>query len=83
MKKSVFLSLICCAMSVQTFAQSTVRKFTLTNSADGQSEITVYLPSAESAAQANGRAIVDCPGGGYTHLSMENEGHNWAEFYNE
>ena len=83
MKKSFFLSLICCAMSVQTFAQSTVRKFTLTNSADGQSEITVYLPSAESAALANGRAIVDCPGGGYTHLSMENEGHNWAEFYNE
>lgn len=64
-------------------AQNTVRKFTLPNSDDGQSEITVYLPSAEMAAQANGRAIVDCPGGGYSHLAMQHEGHDWAEFYNE
>ena len=82
--KTICLSfLFCCIMSVTAFAQSTVRKFTLQNSEDGGSEITVYLPSAEAAAKANGRAIVDCPGGGYTHLSMENEGHAWAEFYNE
>ncbi len=43
-------------------------------------EITVYLPDAQ---KATGRAVVDCPGGGYSHLSMENEGHNWASFYNE
>ncbi|MBQ9640232.1 MAG: alpha/beta hydrolase fold domain-containing protein [Bacteroidaceae bacterium] len=64
-------------------AQSTDRKFILKNSADGQSEITVYLPTAEAAAQANGRAIVDCPGGGYSHLAMDHEGHDWAEFYNQ
>lgn len=64
-------------------AQSTDRKFTLKNSADGESEITVYLPTAEAAAQANGRAIVDCPGGGYSHLAMDHEGHDWAEFYNQ
>ncbi|MCF0244868.1 MAG: alpha/beta hydrolase [Bacteroidaceae bacterium] len=28
-----------------------------------------------------GRAIVICPGGGYQHLSMKNEGHDWAEFF--
>lgn len=28
-----------------------------------------------------GRAIVVCPGGGYTHLSMENEGTKWARYY--
>lgn len=57
------------------------RHFTLSNSADGQSEITVYLPSAELAAQSGGRAVVGCPGGGYSHLSMANEGHDWAEFF--
>ena len=64
-------------------AQSTMRKFVLPNSADGQSEITVYLPSAEAATKAGGRAVVDCPGGGYTHLAMQHEGHDWAEYYNK
>lgn len=64
-----------------SYAQ-TVRKFTLKNSADGQSELTVYLPSEEALAKSNGRFIVDCPGGGYTHLAMDHEGHDWAEFYN-
>lgn len=41
--------------------------------------IRVFLPAKE---KANGKAIVCCPGGGYTHLSMENEGYNWAQFYN-
>jgi len=67
---------LCCLSGA---AQSTSRKFVLSNSADGRSELTVYLPSAE---KATGRAVVDCPGGGYTHLSMENEGHNWSEFFN-
>jgi len=82
-KKTVF-SLLATLFSVATLsAQSTDRKFTLKNSPDGQSELTVYLPTAEAAAKANGRAVVDCPGGGYSHLSMNNEGHDWAEFYNQ
>ena len=56
----------------------TDRKFTLVNSADGQSELTVYLPSEEALAKSNGRFIVDCPGGGYKHLAMQHEGHDWA-----
>ena len=75
--------LIGMACVTNLFAQHTERKFVLKNSADGKSEITVYLPSATAAAKAGGRAIVDCPGGGYSHLSMENEGHDWADFYNE
>lgn len=82
MKKFFLLSALACVTMMST-AQSTVRKFVLKNSADGESEITVYLPSAEAAAKANGRAIVDCPGGGYSHLAMQHEGHDWAEFYNE
>ena len=55
----------------------TARRFTLNNSADGKSILECYLPS-----QPSGRAIVDCPGGGYSHLSMQNEGHDWANFFN-
>lgn len=80
--KKISIILASIMIATTTMAQSTARKFVLSNSADGQSELTVYLPSAEAASQANGRMVVDCPGGGYSHLSMENEGHNWAEFFN-
>lgn len=83
MKQRLLISLLFSTSCLLTFAQSTARKFTLPNSADGQSEITVYLPLPEAARQANGMAVVDCPGGGYSHLAMDHEGHDWAEFYNE
>ena len=44
-----------------------------------KAEITVYLPSEK---KATGRAVVCCPGGGYTHLAMDHEGHQWATFFN-
>ena len=44
-----------------------------------KAELTVYLPDAK---KATGRAIVCCPGGGYTHLAMDHEGHQWATFFN-
>ncbi len=77
MKRILVLSLVACA-SLTMFAQSTARKFVLKNSADGQSELTCYLPLHPS-----GRAVVDCPGGGYSHLAMDHEGHQWAEFFNQ
>lgn len=70
-------------LAVTVSAQSTARHFTLKNSADGESELTVYLPTEEALKKSNGRIIVDCPGGGYSHLAMQHEGHDWAEFYNE
>lgn len=60
-------------------AQCTDKQFVIKNSADGESEMTVYLPEA---SKATGRVIVDCPGGGYSHLAMDHEGHQWAEFFN-
>ena len=42
-------------------------------------KVTVYLPNAK---HATGRAIVCCPGGGYSHLAMEHEGFDWAPFFN-
>lgn len=75
--KKLFLILPLLVACIAVCAQSTARKFVLKNSADGKSEITVYLP-----VKPSGKAVVDCPGGGYSHLSMENEGHNWAEYFN-
>lgn len=40
-----------------------------------QPSITVYRPE-----KPNGVAIIMCPGGGYSHLSMENEGHALAQW---
>lgn len=42
-------------------------------------KVWVYLPDAK---QATGRAVVCCPGGGYQHLAMQHEGHDWAPFFN-
>lgn len=39
--------------------------------------LTVYL-----AKNSNGMAIVACPGGGYTHLAMQHEGHDMANWFN-
>ena len=59
-----------------TAAAQTDKKFTVNITPDGAAQMVAYLPE-----QPNGRAVVDLPGGGYTHLSMENEGHNWADFF--
>jgi len=40
-------------------------------------KVYVYLPEAKTAT---GRAVIICPGGGYEHLSMKHEGHDWAQF---
>ena len=44
-----------------------------------KAELTIYLPDAK---KATGRAVVCCPGGGYIHLAMDHEGHQWASFFN-
>lgn len=35
------------------------------------------------AAKANGRAIIICPGGGYSYLAQPGEGTDWIPFYND
>ena len=42
--------------------------------------IKVYLPDKK---KATGAAVVCCPGGGYSHLAMDHEGHDWAKYFNE
>lgn len=46
---------------------------------EDKAEMTVYQPDAK---KATGRAVVCCPGGGYSHLAMDHEGHQWATFFN-
>ena len=41
--------------------------------------VKVFLAPAE---KATGRAVVICPGGGYTHLAMDHEGYDWAPVLN-
>ncbi|GAA6529068.1 MAG: GDSL-type esterase/lipase family protein [Prevotella sp.] len=65
--------LIALSLSAQT-----ARKFTLNITADGTSTLTCYL-----ADHPTGRAVVDCPGGGYVWLSMDSEGNDWAGYFNQ
>lgn len=51
----------------------------VSSDAKDKAELTVYLPDAK---KATGRAVVCCPGGGYSHLAMDHEGHQWATFFN-
>ena len=75
MRKYLFLLLASVAL---TLTAQTARKVTVNITADGQANIVGYLPE-----HPTGKAIVDCPGGGYSHLSMTNEGHDWAEYFNK
>lgn len=43
-------------------------------------EMTVYLPDSK---KNTGAAVVICPGGGYTHLAIDHEGHKIAKFLQE
>jgi acetyl esterase/lipase/lysophospholipase L1-like esterase len=78
MYKKLSLAIAISVMTLSGALAQTARKITIANSADNQSTLEIYFPE-----NPTGRAIVDCPGGGYAGLSMQNEGHNWAEFFNE
>lgn len=41
-------------------------------------KVRVYLPAER---EATGRAVIICPGGGYSSLSMDTEGYDWGEFF--
>jgi len=75
MKRLAMLMLL--AVTVAALMAQTARKITVNITPDGKANIVGYLP-----AQPTGRAIVDCPGGGYSHLATEHEGHDWAEWFN-
>jgi len=88
MKKTLLMTLLL-ALTTGVFAQKEPKGTTIelwpkgaryesSDKAD-KAELTVYLPQAK---KATGRAVVCCPGGGYSHLAMDHEGHRWASFFN-
>jgi len=92
MKRIIFcgrlvLTIVFCAFCLATaFAQSGTEinlwpDGPRTSNGDPQdmAKVTVFLPDEK---QATGRAVVCCPGGGYTHLAWEKEGTAWAPFFN-
>ncbi len=86
MKTRKILTAMLLLMSVVAFAQKGTKMDLWPNGAPNnngdekdKAELTVYLPDAK---KATGRAIVCCPGGGYSHLAMDHEGHQWATFFN-
>ena len=84
MKQQLLTIVMTCALGVgmtwsgQRAEAQTARKMTVNLTADGKANMVCYLPEKPS-----GRAIVDLPGGGYSHLAMQHEGHDWAAWMNE
>ena len=72
------LSALCLAFVALSLQAQTLKKFQVNITADGKANMVAYLPE-----NPTGRAVVDCPGGGYTHLATQHEGHDWATYFNQ
>lgn len=72
------LSLFIAAAAAMTVAAQSARHFKVNISADGESTLELFIPE-----NASGKAVVCCPGGGYSHLAYQHEGTDWAPFFNQ
>ena len=72
------LSALCLAFVALSLQAQTLKKFQVNITADGKANMVAYLPE-----NPTGRAVVDCPGGGYSHLATQHEGHDWATYFNQ
>ena len=72
------LSALCLAFVALSLQAQTLKTFKVNITPDGQANMVAYLPE-----HPTGRAVVDCPGGGYTHLATQHEGHDWAAYFNK
>lgn len=67
-----------CVLAALAVTAQTSKKLTVNITADGSANMVGYLPEKPS-----GRAVVVLPGGGYSHLATQHEGHDWAPWFNE
>lgn len=79
----IFIAAFICVMGMSTAsAQDKMNVWpqgpATDNGHDNVAELTVYHPSASANT---GKAIVICPGGGYTHLAMDHEGAMMAQWF--
>ena len=72
---SLFVLLVLLLTGLQVSAQSTPNPFDIE-----QPSLRVFLPAPELAT---GRAVVACPGGGYSGLAVNHEGYDWAPYFNK
>lgn len=72
---SLFVLLVLLLTGLQVSAQSTPKPFDIE-----QPFLRVFLPAPELAT---GRAVVACPGGGYSGLAVNHEGYDWAPYFNK
>ncbi len=72
---SLFVLLVLLLTGLQVSAQSTPKPFDIE-----QPSLRVFLPASELAT---GRAVVACPGGGYSGLAVNHEGYDWAPYFNK
>lgn len=72
---SLFLLLLFLLAGRQAGAQSALAPFDIE-----QPSLRVFLPAPELAT---GRAVVACPGGGYSGLAVGHEGYDWAPYFNK
>lgn len=72
---SLFVLLVLLLTGLQVSAQSTPKPFDIE-----QPSLRVFLLAPELAT---GRAVVACPGGGYSGLAVNHEGYDWAPYFNK
>ncbi len=85
MMKKYLLMLLLAMMSAGVSAQSVKVMNLWPNGAPNRNgvandtaKVWIYLPAEK---KNTGRAIVICPGGGYSGLALDHEGHEWARFF--
>lgn len=79
MRKFFLISTLAVIWAVTAGAQNVNRQFVINiPHQNDTTSLYVFLPAKD---KATGRAVLDCPGGGYSHLSMQNEGTDWADFF--
>ncbi len=78
-RRSYLVCLLAFLLAMSAQAQTVGRQFVINiPHQNDTTSLYVFLPTKD---KATGRAVLDCPGGGYSHLSMQNEGTDWADFF--
>ncbi len=68
----VLIIAILCCISSDLCAQCRIIEF-------DSPKMKVFLPPV---GMSTGKAVIACPGGGYSHLARNHEGYHWAPFFN-
>lgn len=71
------LSLFMAVVAAMDITAQGTRNFKVNITPDGESTLELFIPEKPS-----GKAVVCCPGGGYSHLAYQHEGTDWAPFFN-